>query len=197
MTKKFMGAVLCAVMIAASAACSAQPPGSPSGTVTYRADYPSYQTLEDLAQRADLVVRGTVTSTRVAAINDAIQPTSSDPKANPGGDTPASTSVYTVYTISVTDVYKGAVPASKTIEVKDLGGTLNGVTYVSEDSVNFKPNKKYILFLETYPQSPAMLLNPVQASFSGDTDAQGNYPGTNPKNTLKLPPGQLKKLFGK
>ena len=165
-------------------------------TVIYDPDYPQYASLDQLAKQADLVIRATMTSSRVEELNKAVAPPSDDPAANPGGDVPTDSLVYTIYTFAISDCYKGCESSGDTVEVSQLGGVLNGVNYVFSDGDQFKTNKKYILFLNTFTGLPAVLLNPEQAAYSGDTDSQGNYTSVNPKGTWKIPPGQLKKLFG-
>ena len=167
----------------------ATPEAGPTRVVIH-ADWPSYPSLEALAGKADLVVRGTVISQEVAELNIRMKPGNpDDPVLNPGGDMTPKMAVYTVYTIKVSDCYKGCDGVEDTVKMKVQGGTFDGVDYVLEDAPQFKENKKYILFLAVYPDIPASLLNPTQSAFDENGD------GVNPKNPYKLPPGQVKKLF--
>jgi len=50
------------------------------------------------------------------------------------------------------------------------------------------------MFLATFPNSPACLLNPIQASYTDDKDAQENFKSANDKNDLKLPASYLEKI---
>jgi hypothetical protein len=160
--------------------------------VVYTADYPFYSSIEELAGMAGLVIKGTVESQKVVELNDVISDEylSDDPVANPGGkDVDQSTSVYTVYTIRVIDCYKGCDDVQETVEVKEWGGDFNGVTYEFADAVRFQKNKTYIMFLAVYPDSPSMLLNPMQAAYAENGDS------INPENTYKFPSRQVGKLF--
>jgi len=169
---------------------------SATSTVIYYADYPYYASMEQLAQQADMVIRGTMLSSRVESRDDSYTPNTTDPVANPGGTAKPDPVVYTIYTFKISDCYKGCDTPGTTVDVKQLGGVLENVTY-SASEVPFKVNKKYILFLATFDSSPAELLNPVEAAYAGDPDSSGAYGSADPGSTWKIAPGQLKKLFGK
>ena len=78
----------------------------------------------------------------------------------------ATPDVITVRTFRLTRVFKGDMRAGSTLEVKQLGGELGGVVYVEEDAVPLDPSAgKYILFLQTYPDAAASLLNPWQGQY--------------------------------
>ena len=172
-------------------------PSSEKTTVVYDSVYPYYSTVEQLVQTADLVIRATTISSEVRELNSAIKPTTDDPVLNPGGEYQPSFDVYTVYSFEVAECYKGCSTPGGIVEVKVPGGELDGIDYLASGEPTFKANKKYILFLTTFTDSPAVLLNADQSAYSDSTDKDGNYVSVGQNNQLKLPPGQIKKLFSK
>ncbi|MET8868177.1 hypothetical protein ABZW11_35045 [Nonomuraea sp. NPDC004580] len=169
--------------------------------VLYRADYPQYESADALFDRANLVVEARIVGEpRYLQEVAAPDPTTTDPRLNPEAGAPAELSgdepevpatVITVYTAQVLQVHKGEAKVGQSIEVKELGGVLDGVTYKEESTTALQPDTGYVLFLETYPDSPAALLNPVQAKYP--LDAAKN-PAPLPENTIKLTRSDLEKL---
>ena len=99
--------------------------------------------------------------------------------------------VVTVRTVTVSRVFKGAVRPGDVVQVKQLGGKLDGVTYSEEHGVPLQENGQYTLFLETYADQPASLLNPVQAQYRVESgDALRSLPG----NEISTSITQLAKL---
>ena len=49
--------------------------------------------------------------------------------------------------------------------MKQLGGTIDRVHYVQEDAMTIEIGNTYIMFLETYENSPASLINPIQGIY--------------------------------
>ncbi|MEV7331896.1 hypothetical protein [Micromonospora sp. NPDC093244] len=172
-TPLIVRAVGALLLAAAATACSANADHGDAPhpqNVLYRADYPSYATAGELYAGASVVVQGHVESAqRVVRLVQA---------APPGQTLPAPVEaerregmVVTVRTVKVSRVFKGAVKPGDVVQVKQLGGKLDGVTYTEEHGVPLRENGQYTLFLETYPDQPASLLNPVQAQYpveSGD-----------------------------
>lgn len=186
-------AIAAAVLMSA---CAAHP-----SEIIYQADYPDYTSAQALYSRATLVVEARITGTPTVTKMGAapLDPSSAaDPRLNPTAGAPAGvqatepdTTVITVYTAHVVKVVKGEAKPGQVIEIKQLGGSLDGVTYKEMHTTPFKPGTGYTLFLETYPDSPASLLNPVQAVYPHD--AQGN-PTPLPENTIKLTRADLDTL---
>ncbi|RQX14992.1 hypothetical protein DDE19_21390 [Micromonospora ureilytica] len=186
-----------ALMLAASAAaCSAA--GDHTDTygpqnVLYRADYPSYTTADQLFERASVVVQGRVESAKkvVRLVQAAPQgqalPAAVDAERREG-------MVVTVRTVTVSRVFKGDVKPGDVVQVKQLGGKLDGVTYSEEHGVPLLDNGQYTLFLETYSDQPASLLNPVQAQYPVDA---GNGLLSLPGNEITTSVTQLDRLAHK
>jgi hypothetical protein len=157
----------------AMAACGTGSPeaGPPAGgTVVMQPDYPGYDSLEALYEHADLVIQA-----RIAGPGESreLKPDAggTDPAANPEAGAPAAQAVphepivVTVFAAEVVEVLKGTAKAGQTIEVKQLGGVLNGVTYVDASATSLLADTTYLLFLQTYPNAPASLLNPQQGQY--------------------------------
>lgn len=189
-----LGALALAVVFVT--ACSAH-----EESVLYRADYPQYQSTDALFDKATLVVEARIAGTPRALQEqvEAPDPSETDPRLNPQAGAPpgvaaqpeAPPSVITVYTAQIVKVFKGQAQVGQSIEVKELGGEFQGVTYAEEHTTPMDEGSSYVLFLETYPDSPAALLNPVQAKYPLDSSGA---PAPLPENTLKLTRAELEAL---
>ncbi|MER7568584.1 hypothetical protein ABTZ93_37370 [Streptomyces sp. NPDC097941] len=148
--------------------------------VPYEADYPSYDSVDALVKQSDVVITGTVIGTQVRELSPEA-PTNDDPVANPqAGLSPEEAAqsdpvVVTVSSIKVSQVLSGAgdVKAGDTIEVSQLGGTLDGVTYKEQETTALAGDStEYVLMLaDQGDKNPFDLLNPQQALYtvgSGD-----------------------------
>jgi hypothetical protein len=144
--------------------------------VTYHAAYPAFATGADLLKAADLVIRGTALTSRMAKLYpDAAS--GIDPLTNPqAGVQPEevaqareeSAVVVTISTVRVDETIKGAAGVGDTIEVSQLGGSLDGVRYESADTTILSPGNGvgYLLFLAAHDRGkPYDLLNPEQAMY--------------------------------
>jgi hypothetical protein len=189
-----LGALAFAAVFLTACAADAEP-------VLYRADYPQYESADALFDKANLVVEARIVGAPryLQEVEEAPDPTQTDPALNPNAGAPAGVAaqpeapptVITVYTAQVVQVFKGEAQVGQSIEVKELGGNFEGVTYSEEHTTAMSEDKGYVLFLETYPDSPAALLNPVQAKYP--LDASSN-PEPLSENTLKLTRSELETM---
>ena len=140
--------------------------------VTISADYPQYDSLENLVDRADTIIKGKIIGFTYSELNVTQENQSDNELLNPGGEKDNSTIPYTVFTVEIEKTYKGTVNEKDTIEIKTLGGIVGDTEYVLEnsDDSRLEEAKKYVFFLETYSDSPASLLNSTQASYEYDDD---------------------------
>jgi hypothetical protein len=181
------------LMVAAAAACSAggdHADAHNSSDILYRADYPFYATADELFKGATLVVQGRIESGK--DVIRIVQPAPAG-KALPG---PVEAErregmVVTVSTVKVARVFKGDAKPGDVVQVKQLGGKLDGVSYAEENGVPLRENGQYALFLETYSDQPASLLNPVQAQYPVES---GNALRSLPGNEIATSVTQLDKL---
>ena len=143
-----MRVALVAVLLLALAGC-ADRPDLRAITVRYQADYPQYQTLEELFKAADLVAE-----VRLGATAEVRGPTQTVPD------------VHTVFAATVERTYKGAAPAR--LEIKQGGGRYKGTDHIEAGSVSLQPGGHYVVFVEVYDDAPASLLNPAQGQYRLD-----------------------------
>ncbi|MEV0719828.1 hypothetical protein [Asanoa sp. NPDC050611] len=165
-----VGKKLCAVVAVAAMALAGC--GKPfGGRVVYQGDYPYYETVADLMAKADLVIEATVADPRAGMLYPSGEG-GTDPQANPQAGAPEPKAppadlgiVITIWSATVTKVHKGR-PTQATVQVQQMGGERDGVVYEQPGAVAFTEGTTYLLFLETYPDSPASLLNPDQAQYT-------------------------------
>lgn len=156
------------VLVAVGASCGS---GDDTTSSTLHADYPGYATLDELYAASDVVVAVDIAA---APIVRELYPSvgGTDPQANPNAgtnETPAGDSVViTVFDAKVTEVFKGEANEDDTIAVKQLGGLYKGVRHTEVGATPLKPHTSYVLFLATFPDAPASLLNPGQGQYPVD-----------------------------
>ena len=197
-----VGAIAAAVLFVG--ACAAEPDAGTAHqdeVVTIQADYPAYETADALYGAATLVIDGQLTGAS-KVLREVPDPNAagSDPKLNPNAGAPAGkaqaaqppdSTIVTVYEVKVLAVHKGQAKVGGTIDIKTLGGVFDGVTYKEIGVSPLKSGQPYLLFLETYPDSPAALLNPEQAQYA--IGADGGVTAL-PGNPLKLTRATLDRL---
>lgn len=166
--------------------------GAAAEVVPYEADYPSYDSVDALLKQSDVIVRGTVVGSQVRELSPEA-PTGDDPVANPqAGLTPEEAAesdpvVVTVSTVKVAQVLSGAgdVKVGDTVEVSQLGGTLDGVTFQEKQTTALaEDDTQYVLMLaDQGDTNPYDLLNPEQALYTVGSDdevtpvADGGFDG--------------------
>ncbi|MCL2320986.1 MAG: hypothetical protein FWC47_02640 [Oscillospiraceae bacterium] len=138
--------------------------------VAIYADYPSYDNLQNLIDKADTIIKGKVIDFNYSYLNIIEKPESDNEFLNPGGEKDTSSIPYTIFTVEINKVYKGSVNKKDIIEIKQLGGTLGNIEYIDKNAAKLNIGGNYIFFLETYPNSPASLLNPIQGSYEYDNN---------------------------
>jgi hypothetical protein len=197
-----VGAIAAAVLFVG--ACAAEPGDSTAHkdkVVTIQADYPEYETADALYGAATLVIDGQLTGAS-KVLREVPDPNAggSDPKLNPNAGAPAGnaqaaqppdSTIVTVYEVKVLAVHKGEAKVGEIVDIKTLGGVFDGVTYQEIGVSPLKAGQPYLLFLETYPTSPAAMLNPAQAQYA--IGADGGVTAL-PGNPLKLTRATLDRL---
>ena len=153
-------------------AAGAQGVEAAKGVRVYKPDYPQYLSAEELLQAASVVVRArSVGPGRVMKL----LPTSRQGGAGQAVDEGV---IVTVTTFRVAAVIKGQLDRGALIEIKQLGGLFEGVNYVEEGAAPLRRDTVYDLFLQTYPDAPASLLNPVQGQYVVQADGRSaSLPG--------------------
>ena len=123
-------------------------------------EYPVYDTAEEIVNASDLVFSGTVTEINYESLNV---------KSETGADTEtglveASEIPYTIFNISIEQLYKGNVE-SDSISIKRPGGKMDGQVFVVEDASTIEVGETYLFITQTYENTYPSLLNVTQASF--------------------------------
>ena len=111
-----------------------------------------YGSLEELSAQSDWILRGTVTDRQFRS------------KTLPRTE---DCLYYTVITMQVEEVYKGA-PGFDTVEVWELGGETEDTVYTFETRAEPEPGQTYVVFLDA--------LNPEQGTAVLNGHRQGLYP---------------------
>lgn len=170
--------------------------------VQIHADYPYYPSIEALAEKADIIIEGSIVDSKVEEIDIRAKTGKESEKLSPGEKVPSSTFIYTVYTINVSDSYKGDIESGKTIRVKQLGGETKTAICMVDEAVKFANNKKYVMFLSDYGNDvPLSLLNPVQSIYTYQDEITNlkstSLSSINKKNNLILTIKDLESIKNK
>ena len=129
-----------------------------------QADYPKYNTAEELVESSDLVFTGTVKNIEYQMIDVS---TDKEPDEDTGF-VDDEKMPYTLYTVDVDKIYKGSIESS-TIIIKRAGGSFGSDEYVVENASEIAKGKKYLFVTETYEDTYPSLLNADQSSYDMDT----------------------------
>lgn len=130
--------------------------------VVLSADYPVYDTAEDLVGAADFVFSGIVESITYESIDvsDAGNEASDVENAIP----------YTIYEIKVSKVYQGESTEDK-VYIKCPGGRIGNTEYVLDSANPIIKGETYLFLTKTYSNTYPSLLNVTQALFNMSSSA--------------------------
>lgn len=170
-------ALVAGFSIVLTTGCQGTPSASAGNSVTevveYSADYPAYDTPQAAAEAADVIVQGIPIDFRVTKLWPEVSG-DKNPATNPQAGLPAvapdnaQAVVVTVTRMRVTAVIKGAKHVDEVVEVSQLGGTVDGISYVDSDTtlISAEPRASYVLMLAEHDPGKALdLLNPEQAMY--------------------------------
>lgn len=134
----FMKRLILAVCLLALAGCTsgaapAQPAAASPKTVEVPQDPPLVNTLDELIAASTQIVYGTVESVRPSR-----------------RDRDNKWSV-TESVLKVDEALKGPAAKGDSLLIEQLGGTVDGVTYVFKRVIYLQPGHHYLLFLRTWP----------------------------------------------
>lgn len=143
-----------------------------SGRSGVVADYPAYATVPEMIDAADVILIGTVLSTRVEEVladgGTGADP-SLDPQAGLESTERANSVVVTVAVVEVTQVMKGDVENGQRIEVSQPGERNNvpaGTTLVEPGGMD------YAFVLKLHEGAPYDLVNPQQGLYRVGADGR-------------------------
>ena len=187
--KKISGFVLLAgVTLTLSACGSTANTGGNSQNIgvatTIHAEYPSYDTANDLVNSADLIFSGTVESISYEELNVRTESgTDSTTGLSSSHNIP-----YTIYEIKVDTIYKGTAQED-TISIKVPGGEMDGNQYVMDDAPAISLGETYLFLTKTYENTYPSLLNATQATYNI------NAPETYAESTDKITLSQILEIL--
>ncbi len=125
------------------------------------AEYPSYDTAQELVDEADLVFSGTVESVSYEML---------DVRAESGKDSATGLDQshcipYTIYQVKVDILYKGSSDEDF-IYIKCPGGEADENQYVVEGAVTLQEAGAYLFLAKTFENTYPSLLNAAQSAYS-------------------------------
>lgn len=190
-------------MIVLLGACSGMngtvPGQSPIGSsnkkvIAFKTDYPFYQSLDALYQKADFVIKAKVLDSRVEWMSHVLPRTAeyyANPN-NPGGKQDDTKMITTIYTVEITASYKGK-DGVKTMNIMQLGGEDESAIYVCEETPKLAKNTEYVLFLSksSLRENAGWLLNNIQSLYQ----VKGNDLMSIPGNTITINLDDMVKLM--
>lgn len=161
-------------------ACSGGDPSAQQSAVV-SADYPSYDSVKSLGSVADLIVEVTLGEPRNGVLLPQYE--GDDPALNPAAgakeqpDPKQGAVPITLFDASVIDVFRGDAAPGEMIQVMQPGGVQDGVHYVVEGMTRLKAGSTVLLFLSTYPDSPASILGGDVGAFVAGDDGFASLAG--------------------
>jgi hypothetical protein len=173
-----------AMMLFFSACTNEGRASSQKDIVIGQVDYPWYDSIDTLYEKADMVIRAKILDSRVEWMSHGIEQGAkegSDQILNPGAKNDDKV-ITTIYTAEINAIYKGS-PVT-TIEVLQLGGETDTEIYMYEGTQQINIKKEYVMFLSksTLNENAAWLLNNIQAIYK----VEGKNLIKFPQNTLDL-----------
>lgn len=167
MKKKVIGfTIIAAIVLAVVGGCKAKQGNDSAEKVsvnTIHAEYPEYDTAQDIVEASDLVFSGTVRTIDYQMLDVGSGMNQDDPEVYDESELLP----YTLYTVDVEKVYKGNLETSEII-IKQLGGRFDNDEYMIENSSEIVEGKKYLFLTETYENTYPSLLNAAQSSYEMD-----------------------------
>ncbi len=128
------------------------------------ADYPHYDH-EELISKASEIVEVKVVSVRDGAIEPTQPNEKDDPKQSPGGSEASSVPAQ-IFTVEPIKTFKNDVPTK--LQVAQVGDKNSP----EAGQYTLKVGESYVLFLETYPDSPASIVGGNQGIFTRTDDGK-------------------------
>ena len=152
--------------------------------------FPFYNNIAELSAASTYVVRAEILDERVEEVNVSL------PQDSP------MYQIVTIYRFSVLEVFQGDAVAGEVMEVRRLGGELNGQVVHSHHQV-LTVGDELLLFMYRFEEwdLPPVLLNPLQAAYQlssdrteGADDLNSELESLNPDNPITLTLGDLLEL---
>jgi len=130
--------------------------------VEIHSDYPHFDNLNDLSERATDIVMGTIIGSRVDELFIMY---------DLDGCLLDDGQIFTIFTLQILNVYKGIYKVGDTIEIKQPGGETDRVIYVATEEPVLNEKEDYVFFLYSGDYTvPASYLNPYQSIYFFDVN---------------------------
>ncbi|MDE6420088.1 MAG: hypothetical protein K2K87_06135 [Lachnospiraceae bacterium] len=123
------------------------------------AEYPSYDTAQELVDEADLVFSGTIESVSYEMLD-----VRAESEKDSVADLDQSYSIpYTIYKVKVDSIYKGSSEESY-ISIKCPGGEAD--EYIVEGAAALQEGERYLLLIKIFENTYPSLLNAEQSAYN-------------------------------
>ena len=155
-----LASILFSLVVMSDCSSNSNTAANENEVTVIQAEYPVYDTAEEIVNASDLVFSGTVTEINYESLNVKSE-TGADPET---GLVEATEIPYTIFDISIEQVYKGHVE-SNSISIKRPGGKMDGQVFAVEDASTIEVGETYLFITQTYENTYPSLLNVTQASF--------------------------------
>ncbi len=125
------------------------------------AEYPSYDTAQELVDEADLVFSGTIESVSYEMLD-----VRAESEKDSVTDLDQSYRIpYTIYKVKVDSIYKGSSEESD-ISIKCPGGEADDNQYIVEGVVTLQEGERYLLLAKIFENTYPSLLNAAQSAYN-------------------------------
>lgn len=160
--KEFLSMVMLIGILCVLGACgkNVTVPENEKPVTIIHAEYPSYDTAQELVDEADLVFSGTVESISYEML-DVRTETGKDSMA---GSDQSQKIPYTIYQVEVDSVYKGSADETD-ISIKCPGGEVDDNRYVVEGALVLQEGERYLFLTKTFETTYPSLLNVTQSVY--------------------------------
>lgn len=158
--KKIIAIVLCAILLFSVASCKAKDPYPELSIPLPIVEYVSYDTYEELKEKAPLIIKGKLIESHLELIDPNANSTTAEARRVVGlheGYTKKShLELFTVYKVKILSVVKGDREVGDIVEFKQLGRYFDqndydvDVSNLNDSSfIDLEDEKEYYLFLKT------------------------------------------------
>ena len=125
------------------------------------AEYPSYNTAQELVDEADLVFSGTIESISYEMLD-----VRAESEKDSVADLDQSYGIpYTIYKVKVDSIYKGS-SEERYISIKCLGGEADDNQYIVEGAVTLQEGERYLLLIKIFENTYPSLMNAAQSAYN-------------------------------
>lgn len=175
--KKIMVISLLVVSLLLTGGCKkeADEPKKPEYAVLLQPYYPTYDSAEEIVEKADLIFSGTVKNISFSFL-DIRSEAGTDSQT--GLSEPSEEIPYTLYEIEITNLYKGEAKES-VVTLRCMGGIWEDTEYILEGKPEIAEGETYLFLAATYENAYPTLLNLDQSIYHLDEVGDGTVENGN------------------